>query len=245
MKSHFILAVLIFLITSCGGNPHIHSSRGGVERSNPPLISNQEEDSGCRRGRSLRGFEFYFEAKHFTPFKKCKTLITEDFNSQEVGFTYLVSNRGAEEFSYELTHRGERPHMDSKILYLDDIFSEETLPIEIEEPVSNASIEGKDRGVDSNSNENVKNSLIWSYSSPINTWGVHVIQLTSMQDLPAKIRLFNCDKILLEEKNIFFQNKNVGSFVGFAGGMGTVCHVAITASGVEDAIAVDELIYGR
>ena len=258
MKTNIILTFLIFFVTSCGGNPHVHSSRGGLERSNPPLISPQEEEPGCRAARSLRGYEFYFSSQKnnsdypagFLPFTKCKSLVKEDFNSFETGFTYLVSNRSWEDYSFELFHQAERDHTTSKILYLEDIFASETFPMQIESPVSQGSIKGTDRGVDSNKAAlDSKDSLIWSFSAPIITWGVHVLNVQSDVTNPARLRLFDCDRALIKEIEVIYPSGKEGAdeynFIGFVGGQGDVCHVALTASDNLAGIAVDEVIYGK
>lgn len=260
MKSHIILGLLIFLISSCGGNPHIHSSRGGLERSNPPLISNQEEDGGCKAARNLMDHQFTFSSKDegtagqypasFKKFTKCKSLIVETFNDYTPGFTYLISNRDKEEYHYELTHRSEKDFLDSKILTIEDIFSEETHPMEIETPVAQGGVIGKDQGIDAHSaHENSKTSLLWSFSAPIITWGLHVINLSSDPVHPAKVRLFDCDRVLIKDVAIIFPGNESGTgekhFIGFAGGNGNVCHVSITASDDLKGLAVDELIYGK
>lgn len=260
MKSHIILSSLVFFIASCGGNPHIHSSRGGLERTNPPLISPQEEDPGCRISRGLVGYEFFFSShnegdagaypKRFLPFSKCKSLVKETFNSYQTGFSYLVSNSDRKELSFELRHQAEMNYIHQKILYLEDIFSAETFAMEIESPVQQAGVKGKDQGVDSNnSTDDSKDAFIWSFSSPVITFGVHVVNLASSADASARIRLFDCDRALIKEMEVIYPGTENGEaekhFIGFVGGGGEVCHVALTSAGNLDAIAVDELIYGR
>ncbi len=258
MKTNMTLALLIFLVTSCGGNPHVHSSRGGLERSHPPLISTQEEEPGCRAARSLMGYEFYFSSQKktalypasFLPFTKCKSLVKEDFNSYDTGFTYLVSNRSWEDYSFELFHQAEKDHVPSKILYLEDIFSSETFPMEIESPVASESVTGKDRGVDSNNSTNEsKDSLIWSFSAPIITFGAHVVNVESEVSKPVRLRLFDCDRALIKEVDVIYpagkDGKNENNFIGFVGGQGEVCHVSLTASDRMTGLSVDEVIYGK
>lgn len=258
MKTNIILAFLIFLVTSCGGNPHVHSSRGGLERTNPPLISPQEEEPGCRAARNQRGYEFYFSSQKlraeypsaFLPFTKCKSLVKEDFNSFHTGFAYLVSNRSWEDYSFELFHQAEKDHIPSKILYLEDLFASETFPMEIESPVSQENIRGKDRGVDSNNSSiESKDSLIWSFSAPVITWGVHVVNVESDVSSSVKLRLFDCDRALIKEIDVIYPSGKDGrdehNFIGFVGGQGEVCHVALTASDNMTGLAVDELIYGK
>lgn len=260
MKSHITLAFLFFLITACGGNPHIYSSRGGLERSNPPLVSNQEEDSGCRAGRSLMGYEFSFSSHTngsadmypagFLKYLKCKTLIRESFNDFEVGFTFLISNRNRFDHSYELTHLTERKYPDQKILYLEDIFNAESFPMEVEKVLTQEAITGKDQGVDSNdASVEAKDALLWSYSAPVITWGVHVLNLASTINQPANLRLFDCDRTLIKEVKIIYPQAESGEnekhFIGFVGGAGEVCHVSLTSSHNLGVLAVDELIYGK
>lgn len=260
MKSHIILSSILFLLTSCGGNPHVHSSRGGLERTHPPLISPQEEEPGCRMARGLVGYEFFFSSHHegdagtyparFLPFTKCKSLIKESFNSIPTGFSFLVTNSDREELSYELRHQAEMNYTHQKILYLEDIFSSETFTMEVESPVQQSGIKGKDQGVDSNnSTDDSRDALIWSFSSPVITFGVHVINLASSAEASARIRLFDCDRTLIKEMEVIYPGTEAGKsekhFIGFIGGSGEVCHVALSSAGNLEAIAVDELIYGR
>lgn len=257
MKTNIILAFLIFLISSCGGNPHVHSSRGGLDRTHPPLVSTHVEEPGCRTARGIMGFEFFFSSHKdttsypsaFLPYK-CKSLVKEDFNSFETGFTYLISNRNWEDYSFELFHQAEKDHLPSKLMYLEDIFSSETFPLEIESPVAQNNVKGKDRGVDSNnSTDESKDSLIWSFSAPVITWGVHVINLESDELSAVKLRLFDCDRIMIKEVDVDYPGGNSGkdekNFIGFVGGQGEVCHVSLTASDNLKGIAVDEMIYGK
>lgn len=76
----YILLALSLILISCG-NPHISSSRGGLERSNPPLTLKEEAPKCPAVGHE--GIEFFIDKE--AEITHCTDLHTEVLASNDKG----------------------------------------------------------------------------------------------------------------------------------------------------------------
>jgi len=255
MKILFPSVFLILLATACG-NPHISSSKGGLEQSNAPVTAENQEPC-VPSAQQIRDYNFYFGGHletqapaEFSELIKCKTRIAETFNSFPDGTTTLITNMDRVDFSYQLIHQTERPGQNRKVTFLDDIFGTEKFSMEIQNPISHEGIQGKDRGVNSlNADNRTKDALVWSYSTPISFWSVNVVSLETSPMEPAKLRLYGCDRELMKEVDVRFPNNEHGEkelhFIGVISAERNICHVSLTAADVSGSVVIDEFSYGR
>lgn len=190
----------------------------------------------------------------------CKTVITETFGSSRNGFSSLITNDARTEYSYELIHQVEKNGHTGATL-LEDFFGTQTFSMELERPVSQNGAVGKDRGVDSHSaNTETKDTLVWSFSSPVSFWGAKILDVESSPSEPARLRLFDCGRALIKEVVVQYPNNEQGQreqhFIGFIGTTNNVCHLSLTVGDYQRpapsssraffrALAVDEFNYGK
>lgn len=249
MKNMIITVLMLFVASSCG-NPHVSSSRGGLERTNPPLINPQVEDPECKSFQDLTEYQFYFgsaadaetgtQAAPLRKISRCGEHTQEDFNDHREGSVTTVNGH-----DFEITHQNENTPAHEKVIYLEDIFGTMTYSFLIQSPVTQGSASGKDHGVNSLSEDAGKDALVWSFHSPIKYWSAKVVSLSSR----ARIRTFNCNRELIEEKFITYPNNETGKnelhHVGFISPVKNVCYVSVSASDGASAVAVDEFFFGR
>jgi hypothetical protein len=234
-----LLGLSVTLLTSCG-NPHISSSRGGLERTNAPLVS--EPDPLCSPEVQTTEYELFLQGQsdkvpaRLNDLNKCKKTVIETFASMSEGETNITTNEDFIEESYVLRHQSEHQRFDGKVIYLDDYFGAEIFPMNIETPVVVNGKQGKDKGLDSlNAEEDLKDALIWSFSSPVSSFTVNLVGLKTSSTL----RIFDCDSTLVKEYKIAAGP----AFVGLVAPSATVCHVSLTSGSVSESIGVDDFSY--
>ena len=236
MKNILSIAVIVILASSCG-NPHVSSSRGGLEQTNPPIVSPQEE--GCAEIRSMVGPRFYFgthdeASKDILPgslatIVRCNPGQQDDFRNLPEGTVTDV--RGP---NTDITHQTEIPAPHEKVIYLEDFFGYATYPFT-----------AKPQLIDSlNVSDSSKDAFIWSFSSPVKYWAAKVVSLSSN----ATIRIFNCDRQLIEESRLnYSQNErgaNENHFIGFISPEKDVCYVSVSAADGATSVKVSEYRVG-
>ena len=238
---HIIFISLATLAVSCG-NPHISSSRGGLERTNPPIISTQE-DPTCGTGIVVDDIKFLMgEESTFKAMTKCRSKVEEDFNTFNPGLTDSVSNDERESHSYEIRHHIETIATHSKVDTLDEIYGPEVFELEIQRPVTNDGPVGIDTGLNSlNVNDMSKDALVWNFDVPVSSFGVKVVNFGANESNPGLIRVYDCDGFVLHSAKAY----SPYSFLGFVSARPDVCYVSVTAPDNFRAVAVDGFVYGK
>lgn len=233
MANKFLLTLLVLLV-SCG-NPHTYSSKG-PDKTNSPL----ETDSDCVVTEPVDGLVFFeFVDEKYT---KCKTVISEDFNSFEDGPHLVLTNEDRQSFHYTLSHQNEKILGDGKVEYLQDIFDGTFYPLLVSAGIEHNGVKGKDKGVRTGSAKELsRDGLVWTFKNHITYFVMSTIGLAP----GAKLRVFSCDQELLSEETVpATREKKVKAF-GFMSSEATICHVTLSAGKDTASIALDDFQYGN
>lgn len=233
----FLSLAALVLVTACG-NPHISSSRGGVEKVTPPLST---EDPSCGTGIMIETRKFYFGSDaEMKALNECRTETDETFNNEEPGPTDQV--QGGQDVTWTIDHQSETDSEPDKAVTLAELFGNEKFKMNIENPLMIDGQSGKDHGLDSlSANNGSKDALIWSFSSPVTSWGVYPVNLKAFNHKKVSLRLFDCNETLIDEAQI---SSSYG-FIGFASFKAEVCHVSLTAADNTSSVGVEGFIFAH
>lgn len=235
MKTSFLLPVM-FILVSCG-NPHIYSSKGGIEQTNSPLVTEET----CETSEQ-DGIQFLVDSNE--DLSHCQRLINEDFNGFPVARSTSLTNQDKEKHAYKLQHVKERRTHADKVIHLTDLFNTDTFSISLEGTISKDMTNGVDQGAKAEAaKDGSKEAFLWSFSEPIRYWKVTVIDLHNR----SVLRLFGCNQELLQEKEISYPFSKTGDKethnLGFLSNEEEICYVTLSEAVVNEDIAIDDFKY--
>lgn len=236
MKNNLILLTLV-LATACG-NPHISSSRDGLERTTPPI----EADPSCVNNVAVNSIQYYVDdAASFTNVARCNPDVDDDINDHTEGDTDTVDNDDNHPENPTVIHHQTEDNTDpqdpDKAITLMEIFGLKKYVMRIENPITLNGVKGMDRGINSlNASNFSRDALVWSFVHPISSWSVNLVGVKN-----ASLKIFDCNETLIEEKTLSEDR----SFVGFISYRPEICHVSLTAQGNSEAVAIDRFTYSR
>lgn len=227
--------LLLTLAVACG-NPHISSSKGGLEKTNSPI------EEGCiPPDGEVSDYRFFMNESapsDYENFVKCRKVYREDFNIFADGTVPDLSNDDRADQPYVLTHRSEIDYDVDKVVHLDEIFGPATYNFDVLNPVTNNWETRLDRGVFSGSIDSTfKDAFVWKFSTPISFWSARPVGMKENSTL----RIFNCSEDLVSELKI----TGTPRFIGFISAFENVCYVSLSAPSGTDSIAIDEIEYGN
>jgi hypothetical protein len=181
-----------------------------------------------------------------------------DFNQLKAGSAFSLNDP-----NYKFTVKQEdiNPNCGRHTLY--DFFGKTIFRFRIENPVSQDQATGKDMGIDteSSSRDTERVATIWKFKKAITHFAATLVDVESTKNIPAKIRLFDCQDKLIKEMPFVYPNNEDGNsqihFVGFSTTLKNACTVSLTVgdypprtheewpnNGSERAIALDDFLFG-